>query len=441
MGVLNPNPAKERLAGFITIASILIGTLVLIMIMQLDWNKYQQYRLTFSLLQDASGIQVGTPVNVGGITYGRVTRVDSGPLLDVSGNLVINPPIGTSPATAMLGTFVTFQLDSTISLWPSARINRNASVLGGNVSIEIFDTGFENQADPQFESTISPLITNSTIRASNPPSGVSNIFGGAVAMQLDNFYQDFTVFQDWIALEFKKMMTTEFQNIQTSVNSLRVKVNSDIDQWSSRIKSMKANTAEMNRRLGIAYEGEQDQKSFSAVFNNLWPQIQADAQNAKDNYNLIATEFKNTLSNELIKVYQDYQKQFTLLNADLETLGVASKENYAVYALSLAELSLSGGQISRTFENILSELIDAVLDSPNDEEFLRQDQLMIARELAVHAQEVQFALQDVEAVVSQMKTSAPVMMDELRQRTIQTLAELKKALDSFHATLRSQSTK
>ena len=51
MGSLDPNPAKERLAGFITLAVILLSTLALLVVTQVDWRSYTHYRLVFSLLQ------------------------------------------------------------------------------------------------------------------------------------------------------------------------------------------------------------------------------------------------------------------------------------------------------------------------------------------------------------------------------------------------------
>ena len=92
MGSLDSNPAKERLAGFITLAVILLSTLTLLVVTQFDWHSYKQYRLVFSLLQDAAGIRPGTPVNVGGLAYGKVLRVKTGPLLDETGNFRANTP-------------------------------------------------------------------------------------------------------------------------------------------------------------------------------------------------------------------------------------------------------------------------------------------------------------------------------------------------------------
>ena len=148
MGSLDSNPAKERLAGFITLAVILLSTLTLLVVTQFDWHSYKQYRLVFSLLQDAAGIRPGTPVNVGGLAYGKVLRVKTGPLLDETGNFRANTPPLSADTPNTLGTFVIFELDSSISLWPSAQICRTATVLGGNVTIQIYDNGFETQTDP-----------------------------------------------------------------------------------------------------------------------------------------------------------------------------------------------------------------------------------------------------------------------------------------------------
>jgi ElaB/YqjD/DUF883 family membrane-anchored ribosome-binding protein len=87
---------------------------------------------------------------------------------------------------------------------------------------------------------------------------------------------------------------------------------------------------------------------------------------------------------------------------------------------------------------LLGGLARAILDKPDDAEFNRQDQLMIARGLALQAQEVQLSVEDLEKLASQMKTSSPQMADEIRQRTAATLAQLKKSIDAFNASLQAQ---
>lgn len=292
MGSLDPNPAKERLAGFVTLAAILFGTLLIVVVTQVDWRPYTQYRLVFSLLQDASGIQPGVPVEIGGIHYGKVLRVETGPMLDDAGNVRPNAQNPDSPNANILGTFVTFELDSKVPLWSSARISRNATVLGGNVSIQIYDTGFELQNNPQAAGPNSPLIANATIRASNPPSGFTTIFGGPVALKLDQMYANFTLFYDWFTQHARKEIVAQFQSINASINSLRDSVKNDSNDWQARFASLKSNTSEMNRRLGISNEGEQDPTSYSSIIKDTLPQIHADATSAQSDYTAVAAEIK-----------------------------------------------------------------------------------------------------------------------------------------------------
>jgi ElaB/YqjD/DUF883 family membrane-anchored ribosome-binding protein len=437
MGSLDSNPAKERLAGFITLAVILLSTLTLLVVTQIDWHSYKQYRLVFSLLQDAAGIRPGTPVNVGGLPYGKVLRVKTGPLLDETGNVRPNPPAPLSDTVNTLGTFVIFELDSRISLWPSAQICRTATVLGGNVTIQIYDTGFETQTDPLFKSR-TPLIASATIRASNPPSGMSTIFGGPVALTLDKMYSQISIFHEWFTNQARKEIASQIQTIKSSVDSIRSKVNTDTSEWEPRIASLKSTSAEMSRRLGISNSGEQDPDSVSAIINKSSPQIRADLDSVQSDYTAIAAEFKNKLRGQMTKAYEDFEKQFTRLKADMESVTAAGKDADGLFAASTAQLSLSGGQITRAFQDLLGGLARAILDKPDDAEFNKQDQLMIARGLALQAQEVQLSVEDLEKLASQMKTSSPQMADEIRQRTAATLAQLKKSIDAFNDTLQAQ---
>ncbi|MSR33710.1 MAG: hypothetical protein EXS12_02750 [Phycisphaerales bacterium] len=440
MGSLDPNPAKERLAGFITLAVILFSTLTIVLVTQLDWHKYTEYRLVFSLLQDASGIQSGTPVNVGGLYYGKVLSVESGPMLDEAGNLLFTPE-EQSTTTQMLGTFVIFELDSTIPLWASAQIGRNASMLGGNVSIQIYDTGFENQTDPQLSRVRLPLVAKSTLRSSNPPSGFVTIFGGPISIELNQMTANFNLFKDWYTQVARKEIVDRFQSIKVSMNSLRANINSDFNDWTPRVTALKTNTTEMNRRLGISNLGEQDPNSYSKIINRKLPQIRADATSAQSDYATVVSEIKNIVSEKMTKAYEDFQKQFARLQADMQTLTAAGKEANGAYADSVAALSLSGGQIYRAFQELLSGIVRAIVDKPNDAEFAKQDQLMFARELAVQAQKVQEAVEDLEKLANQMQSSSPDMADTIRQRTAATLAQLKKSLDAFHATLQTHNLK
>ena len=437
MGSLDSNPAKERLAGFITLAVILLSTLTLLVTTQFDWHSYTQYRLVFSLLQDAAGIQPGTPVNVGGLPYGKVLRVKTGPLLDETGNFRVNTPPPSADTANTLGTFVIFELDSRISLWPSAQICRTATVLGGNVAIQIYDTGFETQTDPLFKSR-TPLIAGATIRASNPPSGMSTIFGGPVALQLDKMYSQISLFHEWFTNQARKEIATQLQTLKSSVDSIRSKVNADTSEWEPRIASLKSTSAEMSRRLGISNSGEQDPTSISAIINKDSPQIRADLDSVQSDYTAIAAEIKNKLSGQMTKAYEDFEKQFTRLKADMDSVTAAGKDADGLFAASTAQLSLSGGQITRAFQDLVGGLARAILEKPDDAEFAQQDQLMIARGLALQAQEVQISVEDLEKLATQMNAKSPQMADEIRQRTAAALAHLKKSLDAFNATLQAQ---
>ena len=437
MGSLDSNPAKERLAGFITLAVILLSTLTLLVVTQFDWHSYKQYRLVFSLLQDAAGIRPGTPVNVGGLAYGKVLRVKTGPLLDETGNFRANTPPLSADTPNTLGTFVIFELDSSISLWPSAQICRTATVLGGNVTIQIYDNGFETQTDPLFKSR-TPLIAGATIRASNPPSGMSTIFGGPVALQLDKMYSQISLFHEWFTNQARKEIATQIQTLKSSVDSIRSKVIADTSEWEPRIASLKSTSAEMSRRLGISNSGEQDPTSISAIINKDSPQIRADLDSVQSDYTAIAAEIKNKLSGQMTKAYEDFEKQFTRLKADMDSVTAAGKDADGLFAASTAQLSLSGGQITRAFQDLVGGLARAILEKPDDAEFNKQDQLMIARGLALQAQEVQLSVEDLEKLAAQMKTNSPQMADEIRQRTAATLAQLKKSLDAFNATLQEQ---
>jgi ElaB/YqjD/DUF883 family membrane-anchored ribosome-binding protein len=222
------------------------------------------------------------------------------------------------------------------------------------------------------------------------------------------------------------------------VDSIRSKVNTDTSEWEPRIASLKSTSAEMSRRLGISNSGEQDPDSVSAIINKSSPQIRADLDSVQSDYTAIAAEFKNKLRGQMTKAYEDFEKQFTRLKADMDAVTSAGKNANSLYAASISQLSLSGGQITRAFQDLLGGLARAILDKPDDAEFNRQDQLMIARGLALQAQEVQLSVEDLEKLASQMKTNSPQMADEIRQRTAATLAQLKKSIDAFNASLQAQ---
>jgi len=222
------------------------------------------------------------------------------------------------------------------------------------------------------------------------------------------------------------------------VDLLRAKVRSDSKEWSARIASLKSNTNEMNQLLGISNAGQQDPQSVSNIFNKAAPQIRADADSIKADYNAVAMEIKEKISPQMTKSYDDFQKQITRLQTDMETALAASKDGYGLYAASIAQLSLSGGQITRAFEDLLGGLMRAILEKPDDAGFDKQDQLMIARGLALQAQEVQLSVEDLEKLATQMNTKSPQMADEIRQRTAATLTQLKKSLDAFNASLQAQ---
>ncbi|MCE9619471.1 MAG: hypothetical protein K8R92_06145 [Planctomycetes bacterium] len=439
MSSFDPDPPKERRAGFFALLVILIVVSAIIVMNEVNWKSRTPYRVAFSMLQDATDIAPGTPILVGGIKYGEVLDVAAGA---IPGDAVA--PEGESDdavSGTATGTLVQFEIDSSIRLWSGVRIYRSATVLGGNVSIHISETGF----NPRLSVARQPLPANSTIRASNPSSGLNSILGGPVAAQLKQMLEDFDPFKDWLMKVARQDFSARFDPIVASFNSARSKIRGDFDEWSPRITALKSSAGDLTRQLGIGDEESQDPQSMSRMVSKVSQQVRGDfdsvrqdAQAIRADYGAIADDLKSKLGEKMVKAYDEYQLEFARIKTILESLSATGSETGKLWYQMLSEFSLGAGQIDRLFHAVLESVMRAILEKPNAGEINEQERLMVIRMLALRAEEVQWSVDDLEALAKLMEKASPETAVEIRHRAGASLEALKKSLDSFHESLLKQ---
>lgn len=184
MGAHAPNPAREAVAGLVTLAVLLGASVAAASLARVSWEQPLIYRVGFRVNQDATDVKPGTPVTLGGLQWGKVTRVQHG-VVPAGGTTEDAAAAALRGATR--GTLVTFELDPRIRLMPGARISRMATLLGSGVELVITDTGLtRGTMDLLPLKGRDALGENMVIRAASPPDSTTTLLGSSAATRLRN---------------------------------------------------------------------------------------------------------------------------------------------------------------------------------------------------------------------------------------------------------------
>jgi hypothetical protein len=418
MGSHDPDPSRERRAGFVTLVVILVSTLGIVLTTQIDWRRHAMYRLALSMNQDAGGIAIGTPVHVGGIRYGQVIGVVEGAI-----------PAEGATAPTLHGTLVEFEIDASVRLWSGARIYRQATMLGGNVSIEIADTGY----DPRMIAR-QPLPAGTTIRASNPTSGLNALLGPKTAGHLGNFLDDFGPFRDWFANEGRPDASARFDRIWTPFQQLRGMLRADIDLWSPRVAALKTSAGSLVRQLGIGQDKDGDPQSLAQSWSRVAP-IRADFNAAKLDFDASAADLRDRIAPKLQKSFDDFKDCLARARTELGSLVDANTAFQADYAAMLANFSLGGGQISRLFSDVMASLVRALLEKPDGPQIAWGDEMMSLRQIDLQADEVRNCVRDLDTLADRVQAASPDTAAQMRRRIEAAMASLRRSLDALNASL------
>jgi hypothetical protein len=402
MGAHQPNPLREARAGLVTLVVVLGVSALLIVISGIDLRNRNIYRLGFTTSQNATGIEVGTPVTMGGIQWGQVMAVTSGAL----------PPMsdGTpTDADGSHGTLVTFDLDARLQLWPAAKIARQSSILGGDVQLVILNTG-QMVRSPEllgFEPR-DALAEKSVLRAVQG-GGMAGLLGPDLADKIERLPEDFQAMQQALAKGVRDRFNAEFEPIQTSFQAIRARLRGDLDRWEPIVSQARAGLDALSTRWSGPTGVQAAVENGADRIQSQWTQLSAELDTLQSRVSRDLEPRLETLANRATSEWER-------LNRLRDQLSPAVDDAVSSYRRFMADSSLMGGQLGLLFDDVVGSLLKALLGKPGEDGMARLRRFEAASRLAVATSDLREANDALERLAGSARGFDPALAREIRDK-------------------------
>ena len=412
-----PNPAREARVGFFTLSIVLSVATVLIVLCNIEWSSRTRYRLAFRVSQDVTGVQPGTPVTLGGIQWGKVVSVDPGEI-PAQGSMTAAMQ---GPASASRGTLVTFELDARINLYESAKIARSSSMLGGDVQLVILETGLEHAVEQRGIPTMTreELREGSVLIASSPQGSAAALLGSRLAARVNTLPDQIDDLRKTIEGRIVPDIRAKGTPLKADFLAMQAMVVKDRDAWNSPIEQASASMKRLQARLaadsGIVHDIDQGWARAKPIYDALISDLTTLKKRIDDDVEPRATRLWEQATDEW--------KRLQRLGSQIDTAGRGA---YAWWGEFMADNSLMGGQISRSFDDLLGTLLKALVGKPGEDGMARLHRYEAASRLAVCTDELRRA----NDALQQLADSAQPVDAELARRIREDAA---KAVVQFRA--------
>lgn len=428
MSAHEPNPIRETRVGFVTLSLILGVSAALCFVSLHQWGQRNMYRLGFQVGQDASGIERGTPVTIGGLVWGRVTRVESG---EVPAGATVGESVEAETRKKSRGTLVTFELDPTIKLWFGAKIARNASILGGDVSLVILETGILTMgSDPTGIRVRVPLPEGTVLVAASPDVGLRGLVGTTVAAQLETLPSRSAALRSYYSENLIPKIETQWNEIQGNVVALRAQINPDYERFHKLFEPIRTQLQSLAAKFGLSDSTEPaDPPSLTANIQHAWKSGSADADAVEADLKVLKDRMDQDLTPRFETLSDQATREWTRAKAQWTQLSDAGRTSMEAYRFCMADASLMGGQVSRSFDDLLGSLLKALFGKPNEETETRLQRLEAASQLATATGSLRHACDALDSLAHSVQPIDPVMSATLQQQAADAVAQFRSAIE------------
>ena len=340
MAAHEPNPLREARVGLVTLCLVLGVSMLLIVLCNVNWGERRVYRVGFRVNQDATGIEPGTPVTLGGLTWGRVLEVTNGEIA-ADGRVDVAQLRARPGATR--GTLVEFELDTRIELHDGAKVARSATILGGNVQLVVVDTGLM-RAGPGGLPTKSrgTLGEGAVVAATEINTGLSTLVGPRAASNIDNIPRQFdAVMKSWND-DIRPGLTAQLEGIQASYAAIDSAIRTDKPGWTSNVDRATASI----ERLKAQFDTETPQaRTVMADLRRGWSQGSGDLDAVKADYAALKRRFDDDFTPRAERLYEQATSEWDRTKRLLDQVTRAGADSIATYQDFMANSSLMGDQV------------------------------------------------------------------------------------------------
>lgn len=417
------NPLREARVGLVTLCLVLGTTALCIVVSSVHWQPQETYRLAFRVNQDATGIEVGTPIRMGGIKWGEVTRVSRGeiPAEGSLSGLAQPGALGKSR-----GTLVEFALDSRLELWPDAKVTRVASILGGDVHLVVLDTGLTRGAMATLAlKTRETLGQREVLQAWESNTTVPSLVGTRLASRLERLPDDW---DDLVKFYREKVATTlpaKRDALVQNFQSIRDAVRADLKTW-------EASTSGLGPAFSSLRQEVSGPDGTATLVERGWKDMQPSLDAVEADFGQLRERIETQTQPRLMALGERAQREWdrTLrVWGDLSRSGVAA---YDAYGSVMADSGLLGGQLSHAMDDGLGLLVRLLLGKPGEAGLTRMHRFEAASRLAVAVSDLRCANDALQSIADGTESVDPAMAERLRKAAARAVARFRASVDQLN---------
>ena len=400
-----PNPAREARTGALTLAIVLGSATVVAILAKVSWQKPMIYRVGFRVNQDATGVQPGTPITLGGLEWGKVTKVQHGAVPSVG---VLEIAANAAERGVTRGTLVTFELDPRIPLMPGARISRNATFLGGGVELVISDTGLtRGSTDVLPLQGRDPLSEEMVLSAASPAEGAVVLLG--------------------------MRTTTKLKSIPVTFDALRSAVLKDAvsgapgmpPAWEDRIASIRTSWSRLQELFA---EPKPGQRTLGGDLARVSSELKPSWNDTWDSMQDLSSRVKTEWEQRGDRMWKQASDEWTRLERLWKQMKAAGLESLDAFHDFMANSSLMGGQIRLTFDEPVGTTLRLIFGKPGESGMARMRRYEAASRLAIATADLRDAADALEWLANAAGPVNPAVAADLR-------AQAARAAEAFGAAI------
>lgn len=417
------NPLREARVGLATLCIVLGTTALLIVVSSVRWQPRERYQLAFKVSQDATGIEVGTPVTMGGIHWGEVTRVTRGEIPAQGSLAPLNQPGALSKSR---GTLVEFELDSRLELWPDAKVMRTATILGGDVQLLILDTGLTRGSMASLAmKTRETLGQREVLQAWDGSTAIPTLFGARLASKLERLPEDWAAIKAFYDDRLEKEMPQRREAIRASFLSMRDAVRQDLAAWEPKLDAMTAAAG----RLRTALAGPEGPVT---VIKSGWQGMQGDATDVEVAFKDLQAKVNDQIEPRLARLSERATAEWNRAQRLWARLAESGDEARESYGSLMADSSLMGGQLTHAADDGLGLLLRLLLGKPGEDGMARLQRFEAATRLAVAVSDLRCANDALQSLADGIEPADAEMARRVRESAGRCVARFRASVDRLN---------
>lgn len=427
MGAHEPNPLREARTGLVTLGITLGVTALLIVLSTMQWSSRRTYRVGFKVTQDATNIVPGTPVVLGGLQWGEVTRVQHAEFR-ATGSM--DDAYTAARAHASRGTLVEFELDPRIELHPGALITRSATFLGSNVALVIADTGNMRggRSMPGAQST--PIDQGVVLAAADPVDTTVTLLGLRASRNLKRLPELY----DELKAGWSRYYTGEAWRAWDTLRGEAIPVRDDLrtrwPEWSASVDR----TKDAFDRLHARFAGSPGQPGLEQEFESGGRRVEAAWDGLAADTDALRKRFENDAERQATALWRRANTEWTRMKDVGAKMQAAGLDSIDAYHDFMADSSLMGGQVSRIMNDLLFLSLKAVIGAGvslvDHDMVARLEGYEAASRLVIATDELRRANDALEALAADAASARdPALSQELREDAIRAVTTFRTAVE------------